>query len=120
MVAVAGEGEARQPLAPALNTLHPLQVTNAVLRHRSFPLIDPGKERLSSEAYNLLQFLADDVEDFVIRELEDLFIPRATEKTAHEGTILGSAVRKLIVYKSRRQHAFAFTTRHQETEARRQ
>ena len=67
-----------------------------------------------------LKLLANNADDFFIGSLENLFVARAANEAAKQGTVLGCAVGKLVMHKSGGQHAFAFAARHQKTEARRQ
>src|SRR5258705_12964326 len=91
-----------------------------VLRHGTLPSIDAGEKRLRPQPKDLPKLLAHNAQDFFVSKLQDLLVAAAAKKTADQRPICRSTMRKFVVYKSRRQHALAFTAWHQEAEARRQ
>src|SRR5579864_6280805 len=90
---------------------------DSILSHRAFPPVDAGEKRIGCKPYNLPKLLANNAQDFLIGSLENMFITRAANEATQERTIVWCAVGKLVVHKGGRKHAFAFTARHQKTEA---
>src|SRR5215469_13232779 len=119
-VAISSQGQAGKFLAEGLDGLKAVEVSDAILGHGTLPFVNPGKERLGGETNDLLELGADDGEDLVLGEGQDLFIARSTEEAANEGAILGRAVGELVVHESSGEHALAFAAGHQKAEARRQ
>ena len=60
---------------------------------------------------NLLQFIANDLHNFLLTALQDLLIARAAKKAADERAIGRGTVRKLVMSESGREHAPAAVDR---------
>ena len=119
-IAISSQGQAGKFLAQGFDALKAVEVSDAILRHGALPFVNPRKERLGGQMDDLLEFAANDCEDLVLGEGQDLFIARSAEEAANEGAILGRAVRELVVHEGSGEHAFTLAARHQEAEAGRQ
>src|SRR6185312_16448701 len=95
-------------------------MANGVLRHRTSPAIQASEEWISLHSKNLPEVVAHDVQNVFVRELQDLLIAAAAQKTAHQSAIFRSAVGKLVMNKRGSEQALAFAARHQKPKARRQ
>ena len=105
-------------LQQAFDPLQALQMPDSVLRHGTGPPVDAGKKRISCQLEDLSKLFANHPNNLFIRRLQNRFAVSAANKAAEQGTALGSAVRKLVMHKSRGEHAFALAARDEESEAR--
>ncbi len=94
------------------DAFHTAFVTEAVLRHRSRPLVDFDELRLSCDAKNLLELAPNHVDDLGVRQLQYLRIAASTQKTANQRLILRRAIGKFTVDESAGEDALAFCPRH--------
>ena len=105
-VGVACKRDAGQLLPQAFDAIETIEMSDAVLRHGRLPLVDARKQRLLSQAgdlrtQDLLQFVAHDSNDLLIGKRPHIFRVPSREKATQQGAVVGSAMRKLVVHKSR-------------------
>ncbi len=81
-IGVAGERQAGELLAEALDTVEAVEMADAILRHGGLPFVDTCKKRRGAEAEDLLQFGANDGGDSVVGKLPDIFCGRSGEEAA--------------------------------------
>jgi len=117
-VGVARESQTGQLLAETLHAGEALEVSNAVLRHSGLPFVDAGEERLGPQTHNLLQLVAHDGDDLMVSKRPHILGVPSCEEAAQQRSIVGSAMRKLVVDESRGQQFLAFAARHQKSKAR--
>ena len=95
---------------------------DSILRHGGLPLIDTGKQRLSAQASdlrakNLLQLLTNDANDLLIGQVPNTLRIAPREKASKQGPILGSPLRKFVVYKGRGEQALFFAAWNEKSES---
>ena len=76
-----------------LDLIHAVEVPHRVLRHASFPAEHPREQRLrvASNAEQLHQLGARDLDDLLVGLLHDLLVARPADEPAHEHRALSGA-----------------------------
>src|ERR1022692_4721763 len=95
-------------------------MADAILRHRAFPPGDASENGISRQLDNLAKLVAKNADNISIGGLENLFVTRAADEAAQEGTVFRSPVGKLVMHKRGGEHAFPLAAGHKKTEARRE
>ena len=86
-------------------------MTNTILRHRGFPFVDTGEQWLGAQSDDLLQFIAHDSDDLIVRERSYVLGIHSSKETTQQSAIVRGTMREFIVYESCSEQSLAFTTR---------
>src|ERR1700736_6459595 len=119
-IGIAGKRQAGKLSQQVLNSLYPFEMAHPILRHRTHPAVHPSKLRVSRESEDLPKLFANHVNDFVVRELENLLVVCARDEAAQKCPVWRRAMRKLIAHKSSRQESTLLCPGNQKSKTSRQ
>src|SRR5579863_4788511 len=96
-IGVSGEGDAGELLAEAFDAVEAIEMSDRVLGHGGFPFINAAEQRAGVQTENLLQFVADDRDDFLVGKIPDILRVASGKEATEQSAVLRRAVRKFVV-----------------------